>query len=71
MPRYIVATRRACRDSADTALAAVENQPGVEVISALDPHMVTIDASEDRAASLAEKLSDTHIVEPEIRRELS
>ena len=53
-----------------TALAAVEHEQGVEIISAMNPHMVTIDAAEDRAASIAGKLAETHIVEPEVRRGL-
>jgi len=53
-----------------TALVAVEDEPGVEIINGRNPHMVTIDATEDRAASLAGKLAETHIVEPEVRRSL-
>jgi hypothetical protein len=70
MPRYIVAKRRTAPDSALTALAAVQDEPGVEIISGNDPHLVTIDASPERAASLAGKLAQTHIVEPEVRRGL-
>lgn len=58
------------RGSAITALAAVEREEGVRVIRGDDPHMVTIEISEDRAAALAEKLKNTHAVEPEVRRTL-
>jgi len=53
-----------------TALDALEHEPGVEIINGMNPHMVTIDAAEDRAASIAGKLAETHIVESEVRRGL-
>ena len=53
-----------------TALAAIENEPGVEIINGMNPQMVTIDTAEDRAASIAAKLAATHILEPEVRRGL-
>jgi hypothetical protein len=70
MPRYLVTTRRAVRDSAISALGAMEAEPGIAVVSSHDPHMVTIEASEDAARLLQEKLKDTHFVEPEVRRGL-
>jgi len=70
MPRYLVTTRRSLRDSAMTALAAAESEEGVEVVNGHDPHMVTIDTSDARATDLANRLKDTHTVEPEIRRGL-
>jgi hypothetical protein len=53
-----------------TALAAVENEPDVKIINGNDPQMVTIDIPDEGAALLAAKLTGTHIVEPEVRREL-
>jgi len=53
-----------------TALAAAESEEGVEVVNGHDPHMVTIDTSDARATDLANRLKDTHTVEPEIRRGL-
>ena len=71
MPRYLVTTRRAERDSALSARDAVTGQPGIELVSSNDPHMVTIEASEDDANRLQARLKGTHFVELEIRRELS
>ena len=71
MPRYLVTTRRAKRNSAISAHDAVMAEPGIKLVSANDPHMVTIEASEDAASRLQAKLKDTHFVEPEVRRGLS
>lgn len=70
MPRFLITTRRSLRGTANTALAAVENEEGVQVVRSDDPHMVTVEMPEERADSLADKLKDTHIVEPEVRRNL-
>ena len=72
MPRYLVTTRRELRTTggASTALEAVQSVPGVTVLSSGDPHMVTIEASDQTADSLRRKLANTHFVEPQIRREL-
>lgn len=70
MPRYLVTTRRADRNSAVSARDAVMSESGIKLVSADDPQMVTIEASEDAASRLQAKLKDTHIVEPEIRRGL-
>ena len=70
MPRYLVTTQRSLRGSAVTALAAVENEEGVHIVRGDDPDMVTIEMPEKRASSLADKLKDTHSVEPEVRRTL-
>jgi hypothetical protein len=71
MARYLVTTRRTERDSAVSARDAATAEPGVQLVSSNDPHMVTIEASEDAASRLRTKLKDTHFVEPEIRRELT
>jgi len=71
MARNLVTTRRAERGSATSAHDAVANQPGVALVNSNDPEMVTIEASEDAASRLKEKLKDTHFVEPEIRRGLT
>ena len=71
MPRYLVTTRRTERDSAMSARDAATAEPGVKLVSSNDPHMVTIEASEDAASRLQTKLKDTHFVEPEIRRGLT
>jgi hypothetical protein len=71
MPRYLVTTRRAQRDSAISARDAVTAEPGVKLVSSNDPQMVTIEATEDAATRLQAKLKDTHFVEPEIRRGLT
>jgi hypothetical protein len=42
----------------------------VTLLPGSNPHVVTIDTSPDVAAALGQKLSATHIVEPEIRRSL-
>ena len=70
MARYLVSTRRAERGSARAARDAVAAEPGVTVVNSEDPHMVTIDASEETADRLRGKLAGTHFVEPEIRRSL-
>ena len=72
MPRYLVTTRRKLRGTAEasTALEAVRSLPGVAVLNAADPNMVTIEASDEVAESLKRRLSDTHFVEPEIQRKL-
>jgi hypothetical protein len=70
MPQFLVTTKRADRGSAPTARQAVAEQPGVTVVAGDDPNMVTIDADEDAAARLREKLQATHYVEPLVRRSL-
>ena len=70
MPRYLVTTRRAERGSAASARDAVTAEPGIKLLSSNDPQMVTIEATEDAANKLRDKLKDTHFVEPEIRRSL-
>jgi hypothetical protein len=70
MPRYLVTTRRADRDPATSALAAVTGQPGITPVNTSDPQMVTIEATEEAANRLRLKLGNTHFVEPEIRRSL-
>jgi hypothetical protein len=70
MGRYLVTTRRSERDSAITAAEAVKNEPGITPVQTTDPQMVTIEASEDAAKRLRQKLQATHFVEPEIHRSL-
>ncbi len=73
MPRYLVANKRGISDirgDVPTALEAVSSEPNVTVVGFSDPHMVTIDTSAELADRLRQKLAATHIVEPEIRREL-
>ncbi len=70
MPRYLVTTRRAKRGSVPSAAEAVKAEPGVKLVNADDPDLVTIDASAEAADQLRAKLHDTHFVEPEIRRSL-
>lgn len=70
MGRYLVTTRRSERDSAITAADAVKNEPGITPVQTTDPQMVTIEASEDAAKRLRQKLQATHSVEPEIHRSL-
>jgi hypothetical protein len=70
MPRYLVTTRRAERDSTNSARDAVAAEPGIKLLNSNDPQMVTIEASEDAAERLRTKLEGTHFVEPEIRRSL-
>ena len=45
-------------------------EPGIKIVNADDPDLVTIDASAEAADQLRAKLRDTHFVEPEIRRSL-
>ena len=70
MARYLVTTRRSERNLAPSARDAVAHEPGVTLVNSDDPHMVTIDTSDEDARQLREKLKDTHFVEPEIRRSL-
>ena len=70
MPRYLVTTRRAERGSVPSARDAVAAEPGIKLLSSNDPQMVTIEATEDAANRLRDKLKDTHFVEPEFRRSL-
>lgn len=71
MPRYVVTTRRALRETTVFARDAVLTHPGVKLLAGDDPHVVTIEADEPVADQLRAKLRDTHIVEPEIRRSLN
>ncbi len=68
MPRYLVTTRRAKRGTSLSAREAVLTAPGITVMNDSDPHMVTIEATEEAAEQLRAKLKDTHFVEPEVRR---
>lgn len=70
MARYLVTTRRIKRGSALSARDALVAEPGVTLVNSDDPQMVTIDATEDVANRLRDKLHETHFVEPEIRRSL-
>ena len=70
MPRHLVTTHPEDRDSAISARDAVTAEPGITIVNSNDPHMVTIQASEDAARHLQAKLKDTHFVEPEFRRGL-
>jgi len=70
MPRYLVTTRRTERDSAMSARDAVAAEPGITLVNSNDPEMVTIEASEDVASQLRDKLHKTHFIEPEIRRSI-
>jgi len=70
MRRYLVTTRRSDRGSVLSARDALAAEPGVTLVNSDDPHMVTIDATEDVANRLRDKLHQTYFVEPEIRRSL-
>lgn len=70
MARYLVTTRRSERGSTLSAQDAVKTEPGITLLNASDPQLVTIEATEDAAERLRAKLSGTHFVEPEIRRSL-
>ena len=70
MARYLVTTRRSERSSAPAARDAVAAEPGVKLVNSEDPHMVTIEASDEAADRLRDKLKGTHFVEPEVRRSL-
>ena len=70
MARYVITTRREllARDaSARTARNIASTIPGVTIVAATDPHVVTIDASPAVANVLRTRYADTHLVEPEIR----
>jgi hypothetical protein len=68
--RYLVTTHREQSGVVESALQAVENEPGITIVNAENPQMVTIDATEDAASRLRDKLQNTYLVEPEIRRSL-
>jgi hypothetical protein len=70
MPRYLVMNRRNIGGHAASARDAVSSEPGVSVVSAVNPDVVTIEANEDVANHLREKLRHTHYVEAEVRRSL-
>lgn len=70
MPRYLVTTRRALRGRVATALDALSGEPDVAIVDARDPEMVTIEASEEAAARLGEKIAATHFVDRETRHRL-
>ena len=70
MPRYVVTTRRAKKGVAPSARDVVMSEPGIQVLAGDNPDTVTIEANEQAAEHLRDKLRDTHIVEPEIRRSL-
>ena len=70
MGRYLVTTRRSDRGSVLSARDALAAEPGVTLVNSDDPHMVTIDATEEVANRLRDKLQQTYFVEPEIRRSL-
>lgn len=70
MPRYLITTRRAVRGSAPTARDVVGAEPDVTMVAGDDPDVVTIETSPQKAEALRCRLVDTHIVEPEIRRQL-
>jgi hypothetical protein len=70
VPRYLITTPRALRGRVATAHDAVRDAPGVEVINAGDPDMVTIETSAETAAELKRKLGATHFVDPETRHRL-
>ena len=71
MARYLVTTRRTERGSVLSARDALAAEPGVTLVNSDNPHMVTIDATEDVANRLRDKLHRTHFVEQEIRRSLN
>ena len=72
MPRFVVATRREVNadDQVQSAHEIVSSEPGVTVLSSSDPHVVTIETSQETADKLRDKLVKTHFVEPEVKRGL-
>jgi bisphosphoglycerate-independent phosphoglycerate mutase (AlkP superfamily) len=73
MPRYLVTTHRDLRQASGTqsALEEVQNEPDLTVVNSANPDMVTIEASKETAEALERRLSKTHFVEPEVRRQLN
>jgi len=75
LPRYVVTTRRHLANETEAAVASardvVQGTPGVTVVTDSDPNTVIIDADASIAHQLTERIKDTHIVEPEIRRSLN
>lgn len=69
--RFIVSTRRAKLGEAPSAKDAVSDEPGVKLLAADNPNVVTIEASEDAVKQLREKLRETHFVEPVVQRSLT
>ena len=70
MARYLVMAHRSDKTPASSALEAVKGHPGVKVVDAADPHSVTIEATEEAADSLRQKLGKGFYVEAEVRRGL-
>lgn len=68
--RFLVTTRRSQSGSVVSARDACSAEPGVKLVQSDNPQMVTIEASEDAASRLKQKIGDTHFVEPEVRRSL-
>ena len=71
MARYLVSTRRAERGSVQPACDAVAAEPGVTVVNADDPHMVTIDASEETADRFIYDLGNGQWNIPALRKALA
>lgn len=69
--RYVVTTLHAKRGAVSSAKDVVSGEPGVKLLAADNPDMVTIDADEEAASQLREKLRGTHFVEAEVRRSLT
>jgi len=70
MGLYLVTNRRGLTGPTVSAEDAVKNEPGIKLVSADTPQMVTIEASDEEAEKLRTKLQDTHFVEPQMRRSL-
>jgi hypothetical protein len=68
--RYLVTTRRGQSSPVVSAREACSAEPGVKLVNSENPQMVTIEASEDAATRLKQKIGNTHFVEPEVRRSL-
>lgn len=70
MPRYLVMNRRSADTHAVSARDAVAGQPGISIVTDANPELITIEASDDAATRLRQRIGRTHHVELEVRRGL-
>lgn len=69
--RYLVTKRRTVPEGeAPSALGALSEEPDVKIVASSNPDMVTIEADDQTANRLRQKLEATHFIEPEVRRGL-
>jgi hypothetical protein len=66
MTRYVVATRREAQTGQSTAEDYVREIPSVRIIGGINPHCITIEASEIAAAEIEHRFGGVLLIEPEL-----